>query len=586
MRNPERTLSFLTTAAEIEGEIWCDETQMKYQALLIKNRYYTPTAKNLSEDLYALITDFAHELTYAEAREIFDRKNYVDPDMRGRTSFDPLEKMGLVSLEADESGLPRVRITDFGRMFIDGKIDLGEMVFANLLKAQYPNPLESGRGDYNLKPFVCTLRLIKRVNELCVQKGEKAIGISREEFGVFVLSLKSHRDIDATAERILDYRHKKRSLPDDKARTAFRSEYIAKNLANFQNAEKNIREYTDNMIRYLRLTKYIYIRGGGYYIDLEPRRMIEINAILEQDNGAAREFTLDEYKRYISDYNAYVLPFETESKLKAIAQGIIDENAELSASFGIEEIPVTLPETRDELKSVIEQLRERRTLLQNLLIKRDYSATEKIDEAIKALNDTLNHRTANGNKPSIELEKWANVALNILNDATLIKPNSPLGDDNEPTFTAPAKVPDIECYYNGFGAICEVTMLTGRDQWYNEGQPVMRHLREFETVNGDCENYCLFVAPRLHTDTVNTFWTAVKYEYEGRKQKIVPITITGLIDILNAVKNAKAQNKAFHKDDLRRLYDKCVDITGVSDSTKWAAHVGQAIEAWANFLMT
>jgi hypothetical protein len=50
----------------------------------------------------------------------------------------------------------------------------------------------------------------------------------------------------------------------------------------------------------LRLTRYIYIRGGGYYVDLEPRRMVEINAILEQDNGAAKEFSLDEYKQYIA----------------------------------------------------------------------------------------------------------------------------------------------------------------------------------------------------------------------------------------------------------------------------------------------
>jgi hypothetical protein len=264
MRNPERTLSFLTTAAEIEGEIWCDETQMKYQALLIKNRYYTPTAKNLPEDLYALITDLSHRFTYKEAREIFDKKGYVDPDMRGRTSFDPLEKLGLAALEPDENGLPRVKITDFGRMFIDGKIDLGEMVFTNLLKVQYPNPIEVWRGSYNIKPFICTLRLIKRVNELCAELGEKSVGISREEFGIFVLPLKSHLEIEPTAVKLIAYRRKKRSLPDDKARVAFRSEYIAKNLAKFQNAEKNIREYTDNMIRYLRLTKYIYIRGGAF----------------------------------------------------------------------------------------------------------------------------------------------------------------------------------------------------------------------------------------------------------------------------------------------------------------------------------
>lgn len=34
-----------------------------------------------------------------------------------------------------------------------------------------------------------------------------------------------------------------------------------------------------------------------------------------------------------------------------------------------------------------------------------------------------------------------------------------MGDDNEPTFTAPANKPDIECFYQSFNSICEVTML-------------------------------------------------------------------------------------------------------------------------------
>ena len=330
MRNPERTFSFLKTAVEIEGEVWNDDTQIKYQILLIKNRFYTPTEKNLPKALFSLIEDYSHILTFDEAAQIFGKKNYVDSAMRGRTSFDPLEKLGLVSLDKDGSGLYRVRITDFGRMFLDGKIDLGEMVFVSLLKTQFPYPLSKGRGDYNIKPFVGTLHLIKRVNELCEQDGEKPVGISREEFGIFVLSLKHYLAIPATAKKLLDFRRKKRSLPTDKERSAFVSAFIADYLSNFQNAERNVREYTDNMVRYLRLTRYIFIRGGGYYIDLEPRRMVEIDAILAQDNAAAKEFTTDEYKRYISDYNAYVLPFETPQKLRAIAESIIAENCALA----------------------------------------------------------------------------------------------------------------------------------------------------------------------------------------------------------------------------------------------------------------
>ncbi|OQA49945.1 MAG: AlwI restriction endonuclease [Firmicutes bacterium ADurb.Bin300] len=581
MRNPERTLNFLKTAAEIEGEVWNDDTQCKYQTLLIKNRYYTPTHKNLTDELYALVTNYAHEMTFTEADQIFWQKQYVDPDMRGRTSFDPLEKLGLVSLDENEDGVKHVRITGFGRMFLNGEISLGDVVFTSLLKTQFPNPLEDGRKDYNIKPFIGTLRLIKRVNELCAIQEINAVGVSREEFGIFVLSLKSYLDIDHVASRIIAFRLTKRSLLTEEEKTDFVHNYISDYLRNFHNPHKNIKEYTDNIIRYLRLTKYIYVRGGGYYIDLEPRRMIEINAILSIDLGAASAFTKIEYKQYIGDYNAYTLPFETTDALTEIARRIIDENNAIAASLGIETRAIEIPAMTDELRRIIAELREQRTELQNLQIRREYQDAQRIDEAITALSNTLNRNVRGANRPSVELEKWANIALSILNDATLIKPNAPLGDDNEPTFTAPAGVPDIECYYEGFGAICEVTMLTGRDQWYNEGQPVMRHLRSFEQANDTHENYCLFVAPRLHADTVNTFWTAVKYEYEGQRQKIIPITITELIDILSAVRNVKAAQRAFHKEDIQRLYDRCVDISTVNDSTRWKEHIGNTINDWA-----
>ena len=581
MRNPERTLSFLQAVVGIEGEVWNDTTQCKYQSLLIKNRFYTPTAKNLPDDLYAIIQDYSHEMTYEEAAEIFMRKQYVDAPMRGRTSFDPLEKLGLVELVPRGNGTKTVAITDFGRMFLDGRIDLGEMVFTSLLKTQFPFPLSNGFREYSIKPFIGTLRLIRRVNELCKEAGLPAHGISREEFGIFVLSLKNYRKIDATAERLLAFRQGKKDCNNDNERAAFVSFFIADYLSDFHNAEKNIQEYSDNIIRYLRLTKYVYIRGGGYYIDLEPRRMIEINSILEADSGAAIKFESSAaYTRYISDYRAYTLPFETVTSLTEIARRIAFENNTLSANLGIAAEAVEIPTTADELKKIIIALRERRTGLQNLQIRREYQEVERIDEAITALSNTLTRNVRGANRPSVELEKWVNIALNILNDAIMIKPNAPLGDDNEPTFTAPAGVPDIECYYDGFGAICEATMLTGRDQWYNEGQPVMRHLRSFEQANDARENYCLFVAPRLHTDTVNTFWTAVKYEYEGRQQKIVPITISGLIDILGAVRDAKMVYRPFQKEDIRRLYDGCVDISDVSDSTRWPEHIGNTIESW------
>ena len=78
-----------------------------------------------------------------------------------------------------------------------------------------------------------------------------------------------------------------------------------------------------------------------------------------------------------------------------------------------------MPVSKPELKSKIAELRAYRTNLQNLEIKYDYSNDlSKIVEAIEALSNIRNLDL----KPSIALEKWTNVALNIINDSILIKP--------------------------------------------------------------------------------------------------------------------------------------------------------------------
>ena len=581
MRNPERAYSFLETISEIDGYEWNEETQMVFQSLLIKNRYYKPTKRNLSQQQIDILEDLTYNMSYEEARKIFDSKNYVDAPMRGRTSFDPIEKLGLVSLERNEEySTNKICVTELGKKFLAGELELDDVVFSNLLKFQYPNPLTSDCRNYNTKPFINTLRLIKRVNELCVERNEKAKGISKDEFGIFVLSIKNYEEIEEKAVDLLEYRYKMSTINDEEEKQAFRTSFVETYLSTFKDPVNNTKEYTDNMVRYLRLTKYIFIRGGGYYIDLEPRRMIEINALLENDNGSAIDFTEDEYKKYIADIAAYVLPFETLEKLTAIARDIIEEINELENELALQITTYQLNNDIEVLKMKIENLREYRTRLQNLKLKADYQEIEKIDEAISAL---LNIRNL-GMKPSVALEKWTNIALNIINDAILIKPNSPLGDDNEPIFTAPAGVPDIECFYDGFGAICKVTMLTSRDQWFNEGQPVMRHLREFEEEHSDVPNYCLFIAPSLHQDTLNTFWMAVKYEYQGKKQSIIPITINQLVEILKIIRDSKKNGHIISKNDMLRFYEACVSINEVSDSTLWNRYINKIISEWSGAL--
>lgn len=579
IRNPERIADFFPIIATMDGEEWNEESQMKLQSKLIQHRLYVPTPLNLTDKQIALVKDPSIEMTYDQARDIFDSKQYRDAPIRGRTSFDPVEKLGLVYLQDNI-----ITVSNLGNKFLNDEIDFGEVLFTSFLKLQYPNPLITGYRNYDTKPFINALRLIRKVNQLCAQNGMTVKGVSRDEFGIFVLSIKRYLDVDRMAQDLIDYRIEKERIADYNLRRTYIEEFTEDYLSTFQSPVKNTREYTDNMIRCVRLTRYIFIRGNGYYIDLEPRRSVELNAILDNDNGASLEFTEQEWKEYMGDYDAYELPFENINNLKTIASNIISEINELNRSLNRNK-DVTDVESylsKETLKKLIDEKRNERNALQSLELKQQFSEASKIDEAIYSLKNIRSLP----NKPSIELEKWSTIALNIINDAVRIKPNYPVGDDNEPTFTAPSKVPDIECYYESFSAICEVTMLGSRDQWVNEGQPVMRHFRDFEERNATQPNYCLFVAPTIHQDTLNTFWISVKYEYMGSQQKIIPITINQLISILTTIRTMKEQGKQMSHKILQQFYEACTDVSTLSSSEDWKIKIRENVSQWSTDLAT
>lgn len=591
VREADRVLGFLNTANELDGQIWNKDNQIKFQILLIKNRQYlndetnTQTFNKLSPEQIDLLKNKAIDLTYEQAESIFNSKNYKDPDMRGRNSMSPLKKLGLVFIVNDY-----IKVTNVGKKLINGDILFGDFILDSMLKYQLPNPSESWSTKWNTKPFITTLRLIEKVNQLCKDKNMKEKGISSDEFGIFALSLKKYTDVEIVADLIINFRVSCENLKDKKQKKQYRESYINSYLSEFKNPIKNVREYTDNMIRYLRQTKYIFIRGkyNNTYIDLEPRRMLEIKSILESDNGSCGKYTQEDWMNYMGTYGSYKLPFEKIETLTKILEETYLEINKLENKLGLENTEFKILNDKDYLKQEISKAREYRIILRNKEIKFDYAMDiSKIDTAIQMLQDIQDYKVENFlNKPSVELEKWTNIALNIINDAESIKPNTPVGDDNEPTYTAPANVPDIECYYGAFGMICEVTMLKGRDQWFNEGQPVMRHLRDFEDKNSIIPNYCLFIAPKLHQDTLETYWNSVKYNYRGSKQKIIPITIKQFIDLLKSVKQLKESGKTIKRENLKMFYDLCTDISSFDDSSLWSQFINDQFCKWHSSLFS
>lgn len=595
LRNPERLRNFLLVLRQLENSVWDIENQKKYQILLIQSRVYGYGSRQfyngLPQELIDLVDDPSQEISFEQAQEIFNAKGYEDPAMRGRQSLNPLKKIGLVLIEDG-----KLKITDLGKLFLKEDFDFGEIFFRSFLKWQIPNPDSRDypeNGTYDIKPFIGTLHLINSVNQKETARGNDPKGISKKEFSLFVPTLVNYGDIEKYAESIIALRDKLNGKTKQEQREifdAYKIKFARDFLGSTEKKEvdgllKNLQDYGDNAIRYFRLTRYIHIRGGGFYVDLEPRRSVEIDSLLAYDNAQAQKFESKEsYLSYISDITQPQLPWETKEKFSEIATKLINEIHEYEVSLGKERtVTKTLASLKEnDLKSYIAELRTYRRQLQEEESHKKSQAIEQIESYIESLENIFEFE----DRP-ILLEKLSALGLHALNDALKIQPNYPVGDDNEPTFTAPANTPDIECFYENFNAICEVTMLNGRDQWYNEGQPVMRHLRDFENKNGDKPSYCLFIAPTLHRDTVNTFWTAIKYEYEGKPQKIVPLSINQFVSILKILLKMKNDKKFLRHSEISRLYDEILQSSkSYNDSGEWMKSISETISTWGESLVT
>ena len=121
-------------------------------------------------------------------------------------------------------------------------------------------------------------------------------------------------------------------------------------------------------------------------------------------------------------------------------------------------------------------------------------------------------------------------------DASLeIKPNILKADDGLPLFTAGGGVSDIECFYESFNLIVEVTLIKSRAQVQNEVLPISRHFSDLKDKNLDKECYCLFLAPLIHRDSLNQFYFFINNGFEGYDLNLIPLTIEQYTRLLTYV---------------------------------------------------
>jgi hypothetical protein len=587
VRNPERMEALLRILSEMEGVTFDAAGQEQFFGLQIKKRFYKPTRGTLGEELATEVydSDQNEDLGDDVVIRILERyRGSVDSAGRGRTAVAVLNRFGL-SIALQSHG--PVFITPLGKKWLSGEIDDEELFTRFLLRWQYPNPIESGYGGFDIKPFPAVLHLISEVNNRWKDLGNEPVGLSKDEYRLFALSLQEQNGIQGAAEQIVQFRNHAKSL-SGKDRTDYINSFIRQRVIRifgYTNEEtlrkhtSNLKDYADSSLRYFRISGLIALRGSGRYIDIAADKRAEVDSIIKTVPLASIDFnTAEDYLAYLGDLS-YDLPWQNEADLLNISENLTSvlesESEEVSITFDSSELEdktlsqqVTL--LKDKINDVrIEKLRS---------LKHDLVA---LDEAIDKLSNITNSRyetvTA---RPSLDFEWYASRALMVLNDAIRIEPSFKVGDDGLPTGFR-GNTSDIECEYDNFGMTVEVTLLNGRDQWYAEGQPVMRHLRDFEDkLNEDKTAFCIFVAPYVHRDTLNQFWTSNKFAYEGKRQKIIPLSIGEFVDFLRKSREMIESGSLDHTT-LKEFLDTIVEaVDSHTDSFQWQGTIKEAVASW------
>ena len=534
IRNPERLINFFKSLLDvIEGKIYTTEMQHDIQTVLIQTRDYgygeKQFYKTLDQNSINLI-ESNRPLSFEQAKDIYKKKMQtwkIKDGIRGRTSIAPLNKFGFFYTKKNS----KVIASEIGKKYLNQQISEKLFFQKILLKWQFGNNLdkEYKKSDgYNIKPFVAFLHLISKLNNEIINKKEKPVGISTLEFDLFIPTLINYQDIDLVIEKIINFREelKKTKSISHKKNLIFK---IHENLIKKFNIEEkqkkkfinNLSEYgQNNLLLYFLKTDLIEFRGAENYIDIkrdtDGNYVDSVKEICEKISPKTSDFqsNLEEFQNFSKEISPQLIFLDLKTK-----ENESNKIALYLKSKGIKDL-----KTLNDLGGNIDLYNE--YLDQKINQNKIESFENKVWTANSILETISNYsklKTFNGFK-WIEYERLGYWSMLQLNDHKMIKPNFPINEEGYPKKKGAPGIPDIECYYENFSLILEVTLKTNHSQWMDETASIMEHLEAFIDRSQTKDNFCLFISPSIHERAAKAYFQANKNGFgSDRKLPIIPL---------------------------------------------------------------
>jgi len=375
-------------------------------------------------------------------------------------------------------------------------------------------------------------------------------------------------------------------------------------------------DYADALIRSFRYTGLFSVRGSRIVVatgreqELEElvyeKGAVSVSApSIQLSLGQDPPVRLAEPRPLFPDYTdatafyAYYgaagqpgLPWETPERMATLARsldtqvaGLRQREAQLRAGRTVlagPQLGATLPEAHDALARVVDTLRDEKQRLERTIFTLEARSPDRLREALDFYQTILDREVID--PPTyLEWNTWR--VFLALARASEIIPHLQLDDDLQPLNPAQGNQPDLEIDYGDFLVVAEATLRTGADQRQAEARPVTRHVldaqRRYNDPFGRREArpvYGLFIAPRIHQDTANDFFVALKYRVIERQQiAAIPFTIRQLVAALQPFTSIAT----FQPAHLRRLLQSTVDA-GLAAETgdEWLECIDAELRRW------
>ncbi len=543
-RTPEKMIPEIALLAQhFTGREWNAETQKAFMELLREEQFFHGRGAN-------------------------------DPAFSARDRINRAPKsLGFVELS------PRVRLTPAGEALLSSKRK-EEVFLRQLLKFQIPSPYHQPTARaacFRVKPYLELLRLVRTIGTL-----------SFDELQLFGLQITDWHLFDRITQKIRAFRQAKKAHEGDYKRFVhhvFRAELelvFARRIARgetrtresqdaslerfLRTQARNMRDYADACVRYLRATGLVSVSHVGKSLSIVARRCEDVDFILQ---------TVDREPCFVDDRQRYAAYLGDAETPRLLTDDVGRLTAKLRAEF-----PAAAVDEREGLAGLKKtyadlcEARRRTALHHEVADIKDY----KLYDDIQHIYAQIKRGELYDAPLMLEWNTWR--AMTML-DGGEVRANLVFDDFGQPMSPAQGNQPDIVCDYGDFVLTVEVTMASGQRQYEMEGEPVSRHLGRLKRNCGKpC--FCLFIAPTVNEACVAHFYALhqMNISYYGGKSVIVPLALDTFQKMLEA--SYRAVRKPVPAQ-VWGLHEASVALVKMSaDEAQWYAGLRDWAASWLN----